>query len=217
MVEMAKNMGYEYFGVTDHAPSIQSRGMGNVLRQINETRKKINEINSSQKDIKVLFGYEINILADNTIGLPDDILKDLDYVIAGIHTAFNQDREVMTERIISAIENPFVKIISHPSSRLLNERDPIELDWERVFSAARDNNVILEINSQPTRLDLPDDLVRLAIEWGVDLIINTDSHSASELNLMKYGVNTARRGWAEKNNIVNTLSYEEFVRKIKLM
>ena len=214
MVEMAKNMGYEYFGVTDHAPSVQSRGMGSVLKQISETRKKIDEINSSQKDIKVLFGYEVNILADSTLGLPDDILKDLDYVIAGIHTAFNQDKELMTERIVSAIENPYVRIIAHPSGRILNERESIDVDWEKVFSAARDNNVILEINSQPTRLDLPDDLVKLAIEWGVDLIINTDSHSTNELNFMKYGVNIARRGWAEKDNIVNTLSYEDLLEKL---
>jgi len=214
MVEMAKNMGYEYFGITDHAPSIQSRGVGNVLKQISETRKKIDEINNSQKDIKVLFGYEVNILADNSLGLPDDILKNLDYIIAGIHTAFNQDRETMTKRLVSAIENPYVTIIAHPSGRSLNERDPIDVDWEKVFSAARDNSVILEISSQPTRLDLPDDLVKLAIDWGVGLIINTDSHSTNELNFMKYGVNTARRGWAEKNNIVNTLSYEDLLEKL---
>jgi DNA polymerase (family 10) len=184
------------------------------LKQISETRKKIDEINNSQKDIKVLFGYEVNILADNSLGLPDDILKNLDYIIAGIHTAFNQDRETMTKRLVSAIENPYVTIIAHPSGRSLNERDPIDVDWEKVFSAARDNNVILEISSQPTRLDLPDDLVKLAIDWGVGLIINTDSHSTNELNFMKYGVNTARRGWAEKNNIVNTLSYEDLLEKL---
>ena len=217
MVESAKKLGYEYIGITDHAPSIQSRGLGTVLKIISDTRKKIDEINSSQNDIKVLFGYEVNILVDNYLSLPDDILKNLDYVIAGIHSGFSQDRETVTKRILSAIENPYVSIISHPSGRILNERDPADPDWNKVFSAARDNNVLLEINSQPSRLDLPDDLIRMAIDWGVGLIINSDAHSMSELNFMKYGIYMARRGWAEKKNIVNSLKYDEFVKKIKLM
>ncbi len=217
MVESAKKLGYEYIGITDHAPSIQSRGLGTVLKIISDTRKKIDEINSSQNDIKVFFGYEVNILVDNSLSLPDDILKNLDYVIAGIHSGFSQDRETVTKRILSAIENPYVSIISHPSGRMLNERDPADPDWNKVFSAARDNNVLLEINSQPSRLDLPDDLIKIAIDWGVDLVINSDAHSMSELNFMKYGIYMARRGWAEKKNIVNSLKYDEFVKKIKLM
>ncbi|HNU76595.1 MAG TPA: DNA polymerase III, partial [bacterium] len=116
-----------------------------------------------------------------------------------------------------AIENPYVSVISHPSGRMLNERDPADPDWTKIFSAARDNNVLLEINSQPSRLDLPDDLIKMAIDWGVDLIINSDAHSISDLNFMKYGIYMARRGWAEKINIVNSLKYDEFVKKIKLM
>lgn len=217
MVEEAKRLGYKYIGVSDHAPSIQSRGIGTVLKIVSDTRKKIDEINASQGDIKVLFGYEVNILVDNSLGLPDDILKNLDYVIAGIHTAFSQDKKTVTERILSAIENPYVSVISHPSGRLLNERDPVDPDWNKVFAAARDSGVILEINSQPTRLDLPDDLVKLAIEWGVDLIINSDAHSTVEFGFMKYGVYNARRGWAEKGDIINTLEYDKFVKKLKLM
>ncbi len=217
MVEEAKKMGYEYIGISDHAPSIQSRGLGTVLKIVSDTRKKIDEINSSQNDIKVLFGYEVNILVDNSLSLPDDILKNLDYVIAGIHSGFSQDREAVTQRLLSAIENPYVSVISHPSGRMLNERDPADPDWTKIFSAARDNNVLLEINSQPSRLDLPDDLIKMAIDWRVDLIINSDAHSISDLNFMKYGIYMARRGWAEKKNIVNSLKYDEFVKKIKLM
>jgi len=217
MVEEAKKMGYEYIGISDHAPSIQSRGLGTVLKIVSDTRKKIDEINSSQSDIKVLFGYEVNILVDNSLSLPDDILKNLDYVIAGIHSGFSQDREAVTQRLLSAIENPYVSVISHPSGRMLNERDPADPDWTKIFSAARDNNVLLEINSQPSRLDLPDDLIKMAIDWRVDLIINSDAHSISDLNFMKYGIYMARRGWAEKKNIVNSLKYDEFVKKIKLM
>ncbi len=217
MVEEAKKMGYEYVGISDHAPSIQSRGLGTVLKIVSDTRKKIDEINSSQNDIKVLFGYEVNILVDNSLSLPDDILKNLDYVIAGIHSGFSQDRETVTQRLLSAIENPYVSVIAHPSGRVLNERDPADPDWNKIFSAARDNNVLLEINSQPSRLDLPDDLIKMAIDWGVDLIINSDAHSKSDFSYMKYGVCMAQRGWAEKKNIVNSLKYDEFVKKIKLL
>jgi DNA polymerase (family 10) len=217
MIEEAKNLGYEYIGVADHAPSIQSRGLGTVLKIVSDTRKKIDEINESQDDIKVLYGYEVNILVDNTLGMPDDILKNLDYVIAGIHTSFGQDKDTVTERILSAIENPYVRVIAHPSGRILNDRDPADPDWNKIFSAARDNNVILEINSQPDRLDLPDDLVKSAIEWEVSLIINSDAHSTEEFSFMKYGVDNARRGWTQKENIINTLDYEKFVKKLKLM
>jgi len=217
MVEEAKKLGYQYIGVTDHAPSIQSRGLGTVLKIVSDTRKKINDINSSQTDIKVLFGYEVNILVDNSLGLPDDILKDLDFVIAGIHTAFGQDKETVTKRLISAIENPYVRVISHPSGRLLNERDPADPDWRKIFSAARDNGVILEINAQPQRLDLPDDLAKSAVEWGVDLIIDSDAHSTKEFGFMRYGVDNARRGWVQKDNVVNTLTYDKFIKKLRLV
>ena len=217
MVEEAKKLGYQYIGVTDHAPSIQSRGLGTVLKIVSDTRKKIDDINSSQTDIKVLFGYEVNILVDNSLGLPDDILKDLDFVIAGIHTAFGQDKETVTKRLISAIENPYVRVISHPSGRLLNERDPADPDWRKIFSAARDNGVILEINAQPQRLDLPDDLAKSAMEWGVDLIIDSDAHSTKEFGFMRYGVDNARRGWVQKDNVINTLTYDKFIKKLRLV
>ena len=217
MIEEAKKLGYQYIGVADHAPSIQSRGLGTVLKIVSDTRKKINDINSSQTDIKVLFGYEVNILVDNSLGLPDDILKDLDFVIAGIHTAFGQDKETVTKRLISAIENPYVRVISHPSGRLLNERDPADPDWRKIFSAARDNGVILEINAQPQRLDLPDDLAKSAMEWGVDLIINSDAHSTREFSFMRYGVDNARRGWVQRDNVVNTLTYDKFIKKLRLV
>ncbi|MFZ2664311.1 MAG: PHP domain-containing protein, partial [Patescibacteria group bacterium] len=215
MVEAAATLGYEYIGISDHAPSIQSRGLGTVLKIVSDTRKKIDDINQSQDKVKVLYGYEVNILVDNTLGLPDDILQNLDYVIAGVHTAFNQDKKTVTERILTAMENPYVNIISHPSGRMLNERDPIDPDWNKIFDAARDKNIILEINGQPSRLDLPDDLVKSAIEWGVRLIIGSDAHSTNELGFMRYGVENARRGWALKDNILNTLPYEKFVKELK--
>jgi DNA polymerase (family 10) len=189
--------------------------LGTVLKIVSDTRKKIDEINKSQNKIKVLYGYEVNILVDNTLGLPDDLLKNLDYVIAGVHTAFNKDKKTVTERFLAAMENPYVNIIAHPSGRILNERDPIDPDWNKVFDAARDKGVILEINGLPDRLDLPDDLVRTAIEWGVKLIINSDAHSTEALKYMRYGIDDARRGWAQKENILNTLPFEKFVKELK--
>lgn len=216
MVEAAKSLGYEYIGITDHSPSIQSRGLGTVLKIVSDTRRKIDEINASQNDIKVLYGYEVNILVDNSLALPDDILKNLNFVVAGIHTALNQDKKTVTERLLSAIENPYVSIVAHPSGRLLNERDPSDPDWNKIFDAARDRGVILEINALPDRLDLPDDLVRSAIQWGVKLVINSDAHSIDQLNFMRYGVDNARRGWAEKKDILNTLPYEKFVKHLSI-
>jgi len=216
MIEKAKELGYEYIGISDHAPSIQSRGVGTVLKIISDTKKKIDDINKSQNDIKVLFGYEVNVLVDNTLALPEDILKNLDYVVAGIHTALGQDKKTVTERLISAIENPYVSIISHPSGRLINGREASEPDWNKIFDAARERGVILEINAQPDRLDLPDDLIKNAIEWGVKLVINSDAHSTDQMMFMRCGIDNARRGWAEKENILNTLPYEKFVSQLNV-
>jgi DNA polymerase (family 10) len=216
MVGAAKACGYEYIGITDHSPSIQSRGLGTVLKIISDMRKRVDEINSSQEDIKVLYGYEVNILVDNSLALPEDLLKNLDFVTAGIHTALGQDRKTVTDRLLAAIGNPYVNIISHPSGRLLNERDPSDPDWNKIFDAARERGVILEVNGQPNRLDLPDDLIRTAIQWGVKLIINSDAHSIEQLDYMRCGVDNARRGWAEKKDILNTLSYEKFVKHLSI-
>ena len=214
MVEMAIFKGYEYLGITDHAPSVTARGYGTVLKLFNDKKRKIEAMNKGQNKLKVLLGYEVNILADSTLGLPDEILKELDYCVASIHTSFTQDKETMTKRLISAIENPYVNIVGHPSGRLLNERDPADPDWDKVFDTVRSNNKILEINSQPNRLDLPDDLVKRAKNWDIKMIINSDSHSIDQFDFMKYGVYNARRGWAEKKDIINTLDYAEFIKAV---
>lgn len=211
MVAAAKELDYEYLGVTDHSPSIASRGLVDVEGMISAKKEEVAEINKNQSDIKVLFGYEINILADATLSLPNDILKELDYVIAAIHTSFGQDKEAMTARLLTAIENPYVTIIGHPTGRLINEREASDIDWRAVLKAVKEHNKILEINAQPARLDLPEDLVREAIGMGIKLIINTDAHDTESLKLMHYGVDVARRGWCTKDNILNTLPLEKFL------
>lgn len=216
MVEAAIALGYQYLGISDHAPSVTSRGYKEVSEIIKKKRAAIKKINERQDFIKVFFGYEVNILADATLGLPDEILAELDYAVASIHTSFNQDREQVTDRLLAAIENPYVNIIGHPSGRLLNERDPVDPAWDKIFLAARDNNKIMEINSQPDRLDLPDDLVKEAIQWGVSLVISSDAHSIDQFSFMKYGIYNARRGWAEKKHIINTLPFNDFIKAAKI-
>ncbi|RJR26533.1 DNA polymerase/3'-5' exonuclease PolX [candidate division WWE3 bacterium] len=215
MVEKAASLGYEYFGVTDHAPSVQSRGYKEVERLIRDYREQINKINNSQDKIRVLFGFEINILADSTLGLPDELMEELDFALASIHTAMNQSKEQMTQRIIKAIENPYITFIGHPSGRLINERDACDIDWKSVFDALVQNDRMIEINSQPNRLDLTDDLVRVALERGIKLLINTDAHATDQLDFMRYGIDVARRGHCEKKDIMNTLPYKEFVKLLR--
>lgn len=214
MVDKAKELGYEYVGISDHAPSVQSRGRYEVLGIVEKKRKRIEEMNEKE-DIKILFGYEVNILKDTTLGMPDDILEKLDYVIAGIHTSFDQPREEATARIIAAIENPLVDIIAHPSGRLINEREALDLDWAKVFAAAKKHDKILEINAHPSRLDLADHLVRDAIKDGIKILIVTDAHSTSDMDLMRFGVDVARRGWCQKEHIINTLPVEDLLKILK--
>jgi DNA polymerase (family 10) len=215
MITAAIDKGYEYYGVADHSPSIASRGRKEVERLIQQQREMIDDFNKKQKKIKVLFGFEVNIAVDAELALPDDLLSQLDYVIASIHTSLNQDRDTVTKRMIKAIENPYVTFIGHPSGRLINERDGYDLDWKKIFDALVANNKMVEINAQPSRLDLADDLVRVAINKGIKLLINTDSHAPNQLDLMKYGIDVARRGFCEASDIINTLPYDEFVKYLK--
>lgn len=215
MVIAAIDKGYKYYGVSDHSPSIQSRGRKEVERLILDRRERIDEFNKKQNKIKVLFGFEVNIAVDADLALPNELLALLDYTIASIHTSFNQDRDTITNRLVKAIENPYVTFIGHPSGRLINEREACDIDWKKVFDALLANNKLIEINAQPSRLDLADDLVRVAVAKGIKILINTDSHSPDQLDLMKYGIDVARRGFCSKDDIVNTLPYDEFVKFMK--
>ncbi|MFA6982275.1 MAG: DNA polymerase/3'-5' exonuclease PolX [Patescibacteria group bacterium] len=215
MVKACEELGYEYMGIADHAPSVQSRGEDEVRMMIEKQRTAVDEINKVS-NIKVLLGYEVNILADTSLSLPIEFLEMLDYVIAGIHSGFNESREQITNRLIAAARNPFVTFISHPTGRLLNERDAYEVDWDEFFNVVKENGKVLEINSYPDRLDLPDDLVYEAQTRGIKMIINTDAHEISHLNLMRYGADVARRGWCTKKDIVNTLPLDNFKEALKI-
>lgn len=215
MIKTAKERGYEYYGFSDHAPSISSRGYEEVEKIIDQTSQKVADINRDDPNFRVLYGYEVNILADATLSLPDKLLSKLDYVIAGMHTSQNQSREAIMNRYRMALYHPLVNIIAHPSGRLLNERDGMDMDWMAFLEEVAKAGKILEINSQPQRLDLPYDMVKEAKELGIKLIINTDAHSAKSLDFMRYGVNVAKRGWCEKKDIINTLLTDDFLRVLK--
>jgi len=202
MAKKCKSLGYEYLAITDHPSTL---GVTNGLKE-KDIDNYINEIRKVSKKIgiKIFAGIEANIKPNGDIDLPNEILKKFDIVLGAIHSSFRQDKHSATRRLIRAIQNPYIRIIAHPSARLINKRLPIELDWEEIFKECVKQGVAMEINSHPIRLDLRDVLIRKAINIGVKLIINTDSHQVLHLDNMRYGVAQARRGWAEKKDIINT-------------
>ena len=203
MALAAKKRGYEYLSISDHSKSTR---VANGLNEkgLSEQLKKIDKINSKISGITLLKSSEVDILKDGSLDYSNNILKQMDIVLCSIHSGFKQDKTTMTKRLIKAIENPYTNIIGHPSGRLINRRYPYEFDIDKVFEAAKDNNVAFEINSQPDRLDLKDIYIKKAVENKVKLVINSDAHSAKDLWLIEFGVMQARRGWAEKKDILNT-------------
>ena len=198
----ALNLGYEYIGLTEHNPTVS----GHTEKQIIDLIKKKTEIiHNYYGKIHIFNGLEIDIQPNGKRALPDEALELLDYACISIHSSFRLDRKRMTDRVLAAFDHPKVKFFAHPTGRLLNEREGVELDWDRIFDFCLKNNKWLEIDGWPNRLDLPDVLVHDAIKAGVKLVIDTDSHAADQLNLMRYGVSVARRGWATATDIINTL------------
>ena len=218
MAEEAIKMGYEYIGVSDHTKFLRIEN-GLDEKQLAEQRKRINRLNTKYKiqntKLRVLHGCEANILADGSIDIKDEALAKLDFVIAGVHSQMKMPKEKMTERIIKAMENPNVDIISHPTGRILKQRDEYEIDFAKILRVAKETGTILEINANPYRLDLNGQNIRRAKEAGVKMIINTDAHHKDHLRLMEYGVFQARRGWAEKADIINCWPAEKALKMLK--
>ena len=206
MVSKAKELKYEYFGITDHQWSTATHTTEVINRLIKARRLEIEQYNSSHTIPRVLFGIEINVSADNRVVYSDNLLRKFDYVIGAIHSSFGQTKEQITKRLLTLIENPLIKIIAHPTGRLLLEREGYEADWDIIFQACKKHNKVLEINGQPSRLDLPDSFVREAVKSGVLLSTNTDAHSINDLGFMPNAVSVARRGWCGKEDVINALS-----------
>lgn len=215
MLEKAKKLNYEYLGFSEHNPSINKHTQNDIYNILTKRNKYIEQIKSRNKNVRVINLLEVDILVDGNLAINDKCASLLDAMIIAIHTSFAIDKEKMTERIIRGLSHPKAKILAHPTGRLLNERTGYELDWEKIFDFCKKNNKALEINAWPKRLDLPDTIVRKAIEKNIKMVINTDSHELSTMDGMKFGVAVARRGWASKNDILNTLSYNKFIEWLK--
>ena len=218
IVKTTEKMGYEYVGISDHTKflriehGIDERGLELRNREIDRINLKFK---AKKSKFRVLKGCEANILNDGSIDIKDGALKKLDYVIAGIHSNFKMPKEKMTERIIRAMKNPNVDIISHPTGRILKRRDEYEIDFEKILRTAKETGTILEINSFPERLDLNAENIRRAKEAGVKMVINTDSHHKDQMRYIEYGIAQARRGWAEKEDIINTQPLEKLLKFFK--
>jgi len=218
MAKAAQKMGYQYIGISDHTKFLRiEHGLNE--KQLSQQRKEIDAANrklqSANRKFKILQGCEANILADGSIDISDEALAKLDFVIAGVHSQMKMPKEKMTERIISAMKNPNMDVISHPTGRILKQRDEYEVDFDEILKAAKKTNTVLEINSSPARLDLKDVYIKKAKEAGVKMVITTDSHHQEQLRFIEYGIAQARRGWAEKKDIINCWPMEKMLKMLK--
>ncbi len=210
MAEKARSMGLEYIAVTDHTKSLGiARGLDEA--RLREQVKEIEQLNRELEGFTVLTGTEVDVKADGSLDLPDSVLKDLDFVIASIHSGFKSDVEKMTNRLIAAMNDEYVDAVGHPTGRIIQKRNPYELNLERVFEAAAGQKVMMEINAFPDRLDLSDVNSRAAMQAGCVMEIGTDSHAANQLDFLPLGVSVARRGWLEAEDVANTMPIEKVV------
>jgi DNA polymerase (family 10) len=208
MALKAKELGYEYIAMTDHSPSSRIAG-GLSIERLYEKKREVDALNKKLKGIKILMGSEVDVKSDGSLDYPDEVLKDLDIAIAAVHSGFKMDMESMTKRIVKALKNPFIHFLVHPTGRLIGRREGYEVDMDEIIRTAKEYGKALEVNSHYLRLDLNDINVRKAVNAGVKIVISTDSHAPDELDMMRLGVATARRGWAEKKDVLNTMRLNE--------
>ena len=220
-LNLAQELGYEYIGLSDHNPKISDISVKEIVkimeqrynwyRAEHEKWKKDQVKNKKGTQVELFVSCEVDILVDGSLALPNEAFEFVDGVVVSLHSSFRQTREDMTKRIIKALtSHPKVRIFGHPTGRLLLNREGVDADWKEVMKICKDRDIALEINAYPDRLDLPDGLVRDAVEQDIKLCIDTDSHEVSQMRLMKYGISVARRGWAEKKNSINTLDFSSF-------
>ena len=214
LIREAKKRGYEYIAITDH-----SKGLG-IARGLSEERlleekAEIEALNKKLKGFKLLAGVEVDIRSDGRMDFTDEILRQMDIVVASIHSGFRQSREQLTRRLTAAMRNPCVSIIAHPTGRLIGERDPYDVDMHEVLKVAKETGTAIEINAYPLRLDLNDAYAKMAKEMGVRLVISTDTHITNQFDFMEYGVAIARRGWLEKRDVLNAMDYHSLLKALK--
>lgn len=211
MAEAAKQRGRKYIVITDHSRSL---GIANGLsiERLLEQQAEVRHINEAfGADFHIFHGTEMDIKADGTLDYPDDVLAQLDFVIASLHVSLNQPREQITKRLLTAIRNPHVDLIGHPRAQYIPDREPVDVDMDAIFETAAQTGIALEINANPRRLDLEAQYARRAVEMGIPLAINTDAHSPDMMDMLSYGIMTARRGWVEAKHVINTWPAEAFI------
>ena len=214
MAGAAKALGYQYILITDHSKAVtvanglDEKRAAEHIQRIHAARKKV-------KGIEIWAGSEVDIMGDGKLDYPDELLKQFDIVLASVHSRMAMPAEEMTSRLLRALANPYVRILGHPTGRLVLRRDPFLFDLEKVFAAAKEFGVIMEVNAAPERLDLCDHHVKLARDRGMKIIISTDAHDPEHFKLMRYGVTTARRGWMEKSGVLNTLPPEKLLSSLR--
>ncbi|MBZ0292803.1 MAG: DNA polymerase/3'-5' exonuclease PolX [Anaerolineae bacterium] len=215
MAEAARQRGRQYIVITDHS-QYSTIANGLSVERLMEQRQEVQQIDDEfGSDFKIFHGIEMDIRTDGTLDYPDEVLAQLDFVIASLHFGLRQERTVVTERLLNAIRNPHVDLIGHPRGQLIPNREPADLDMDMVFQAAAEYGTALEINANPHRLDLEARYARRAVQLGVPLAIDTDAHSEPDMDLMPFGILTARRGWVEPECVINTWSLERFTEWIK--
>ena len=205
-----RNRGYEYLGIADHSYGLRvTHGLS--AKELSGNIDVAHHVSERVEGLKVLIGAEVEILEDGSLDYPNDVLRELDFVIGAVHSKFNMERDEMTKRVVAAVSNDYLTILAHPTGRRLEQREPYQIDLERVMLAAKATGVCLELNAFPERMDLNDVNCRMAKEIGVRIAISTDSHSVPQLDHMLFGVATARRGWLEKKDVLNALPLKELV------
>jgi DNA polymerase (family 10) len=210
MARACRDLGYEYVAITDHSQAM-AMVQGLTPERAREQWAEVEEVRERVTGIEILKSAEVDILKDGTLDLPDEILEGLDVVVVSVHSFMDQDKKTMTERVLRAIQHPEVDILSHPTGRLLNRREPFELDVEAILAAAAELGVAVELNANPNRLDLSDVHVMRAKELGVKVVISTDAHAPRGLENIRYGVDQARRGWLEPGDVLNAMPAVDFM------
>ena len=214
MAAAARAFGYKYMAITDHSKNLAFANGLDDQRALAHIQR-IRQAGDRMEGIKIFAGVEVDILSEGDLDLSDDVLAQMDIVIASVHSLFNQEPEKMTDRLLKAIHNPNTSILEHPTGRQLLRRDEYPFDMEAVLKAAAQNRVAMELNAYPDRLDLSDVHLRHARRHGVKIVINTDSHHTSHLSKIRYGVLQARRAWLTKDDVLNTLPADQFARAMK--
>jgi DNA polymerase (family 10) len=208
MAEAARDRGLAYLAITEHSRRL-TVAHGLDVQRLRQQMEEVDKLNANLKDITILKGIEVDILEDGSLDLPDDVLGELDIVVGAVHSQFKLARAKQTARILKAMDHPHFTIFAHPSGRLIDQREPYDVDMLKIIRKARERGCFLELNAHPERLDLLDIHCQMAKEEGVLVAISSDAHSAQDFDNLYYGVGQARRGWLEKKDVLNARSFKE--------